>query len=146
MRISIISSCGWKLLLSAFSLMSCSVLAPSLSLSDIHTQHNTHTHTHTHTHIHTPTDVRSNIQTLAESFTKDKRHPVGLRKRKRKREGEREEQPRFPPSFSFTSSPSVCTEETSLLSLHSPVSTVQLVLPLYTTTREGIEVDIHGSV
>lgn len=55
-----------------------------------------HTHRHanikpyTHTFIHTPTDTQSNIQTHAESFTKDKRHPVGLRKRKR--EGERDTQ------------------------------------------------------
>lgn len=98
-------------------------------------------HAHTHTHIHTPTDTQSNIQTHAESFSKDKRHPVGLRKRKRKREGEGEKSSSGS-LLLFRSLPlSLCTEETSLLSLHSPVSTVQLVLPLHhTVTRARVSI------
>ncbi len=101
----------------------------------------THTHTHTHTYIRTPTDTQSNIQTHAESFTKDKRHPVGLRKRKRKREGEGEKSSSGSLLLFHSLPLSLCTEDTSLLSLHSPVSTVQLVLPLHhTVTRARVSI------
>lgn len=81
-----------------------------------------------HTHIYTPTDTPSNTETLAESFTKDKRHPVGLRKRKR--EGEKSRSGSL--LLLFHSRPlSLRTEEPSLLSLRLPVSTAQLLLPLF---------------
>lgn len=90
-----------------------------------------HAHTHIHTRLRT---LKSNIQTHAESFTRDKRHPVGLRKRKRKREGrerEGEERSSGGSLLLFHSLPlSLCTEETSPLSLHSPVSTVRLFTSL----------------
>lgn len=100
---------------------------------------------HRHTHIHTPTDTQSNIRTHAESFTKDKRHPVGLRKRKREggREGEGEK--RSGSLLHFHSLPrSVCTEETSLLSLHSPVSTTCAVTGLVSQGSRYLQLKRKG--
>ncbi len=92
MRISIISSCGWKLLLSAFSLMSFKVRA--------------HTHTYTYIHIHRQTYTR--LRTLSQTFRPTLNHSPKIKDTllacEREREGGREEQQWFPPSSSFTSS------------------------------------------
>lgn len=80
-----------------------------------------HTHKHAraemHRHIHTPTDTRSNIRTQAESFTKDKRFPVGLRGRRR--EGEKSSSGSLLFFIHFLS-PSALRRP-SLLCPHSPV-------------------------
>lgn len=124
MGISIISSCGWKLLQS--------VVSPMSSKERAHTNMR-----NVRTHMRAPMDAQSNSHTRAESFTEDKRHPVGFTKRKREGEFGRKSSSSTLLLFSFTSSLSFCAEETSPLSLRPPVSTLQLVSPLLTTTSAG---------
>lgn len=87
---------------------------------------NMHTHTY---YMRTPMDTQSNIQTQAESFTEDKRHPVGFTKRKREGEFERKSSSSSALLLfhSLPLSPCVLQRLHRSACTLQPVSTVQLV-------------------